>query len=846
MDDIIALYTNGQVRNSEATVQTKTGRDVPCLISTVMLELNGKQCGLAIARDISERLEAERTLRQSQSALRKIFDSISDPLTVTDMQAVFVDVNDAFLTTTGYTREEIIGKPAWELPITDWGSLCNPEELLRTGVMRNSEVSMRSKHGAEIPVLVSAVLMELNGQQCVLTIARDISQRKQQELKLRRSEEYFRNLIESSSDVTLVIDAGGNIVFVGGAGRGELGYKAGDVTGTSGIQLVHPDDMMRQAETTREAFQNPGKIVRSDARIRAKDGRWVEFEFMGSATVDPDGNPIYITTMRNISERKRAEQELANARDAALAASKAKSEFLSSMSHEIRTPMNAILGMSDLMSETDLTPEQRRCLDTVMSNGTALLELINSILDLAKVESGRLSLEKVEFDPVELTEKIADTLAVRAHGKGLELALRFAPTLPPILIGDPLRLRQILTNLIGNAIKFTDRGQVLVEVEPPSSVPGAVKFSVSDSGIGIEEDKLPHIFSAFTQADSSTTRRYGGSGLGLAIVERLVTLMGGSVHAQSVVGRGSVFSFTVQLEVPETSRLARSAKRPLQTDGLRVLLVDDNATSRAIARAMLEAKGALVDEADSGAAGLRAYEAATRDGKRFSLVLIDADMPVMDGFEMMDRIEREGSTRTPVIMMMNSTGLGKLSTRKGSEPRYIVKPLKQRELYARMTEALAVRAPNESAANSPLRTMPPVGDSDIVARPLRILLADDSPDNRALIRAYLKKTPYALDEAENGQIAYDRFIAGIYDVVLMDIQMPVLDGYSAVRKIRQFEKDNSRRRTPIIALTASALDDAIRRAKDAGCDMHVSKPVKKATLLDSIANSIESAETVMN
>jgi len=445
-----------------------------------------------------------------------------------------------------------------------------------------------------------------------------------------------------------------------------------------------------------------------------------------------------------------------------------------------------------------------------------------------------------------LTEKIADTLAVRAHGKGLELALRFAPTLPPILIGDPLRLRQILTNLIGNAIKFTDRGQVLVEVEPPSSVPGAVKFSVSDSGIGIEEDKLPHIFSAFTQADSSTTRRYGGSGLGLAIVERLVTLMGGSVHAQSVVGRGSVFSFTVQLEVPETSRLARSAKRPLQTDGLRVLLVDDNATSRAIARAMLEAKGALVDEADSGAAGLRAYEAATRDGKRFSLVLIDADMPVMDGFEMMDRIEREGSTRTPVIMMMNSTGLGKLSTRKGSEPRYIVKPLKQRELYARMTEALAVRAPNESAANSPLRTMPPVGDSDIVARPLRILLADDSPDNRALIRAYLKKTPYALDEAENGQIAYDRFIAGIYDVVLMDIQMPVLDGYSAVRKIRQFEKDNSRRRTPIIALTASALDDAIRRAKDAGCDMHVSKPVKKATLLDSIANSIESAETVMN
>jgi len=850
MDDVVKLYSHGEVRNSEATVKTKDGRDVPCLISTVVLELNGMQCGLTIARDISERLEAERTLRQSQTALRKIFDSIADPLTVTDMRAVFVDVNDAFLATTGYTREEIIGKGAWDIPITDWSKLCDPEELFRTGMMRNSEVSMRSKTGSEIPVLVSAVLMQLNGQQCVLTIARDISERKQQELKLQQSERYFRNLIESSSDVILVIDYSGNIVFVGGAGRGELGYTGKDVIGTSGATLVHPDDLQRQAENTRDAFLHPEKVVRSEARIRAADGRWIECEFMGRSTVDPDGNPILITTMRNISERKRAEQELANARDAALAASKAKSEFLSSMSHEIRTPMNAILGMSDLMSETELTAEQRRCLDTVIGNGTALLELINSILDLAKVESGRLSLEKVEFDVVELTEKIADTLAVRAHGKKLEVALRFAPTLPPVLIGDPLRIRQILTNLIGNAIKFTDQGQVLIEVapNPNSTMPGNLKFSICDTGIGIEDDKLAHIFSAFTQADSSITRRYGGSGLGLAIVERLVTLMGGAVHAESVPGQGSIFSFTVQLGVPETARAAPPPMAAPKMHGLRALLVDDSATSRSIARAMLEAQDAQVIEADSGASGVRAFEEALQGGQPFGLLLVDSEMPEMDGFEMLEQIERSKPSVTPVIVMMNSTGLtSKLPPRKGlGSMNYIVKPLKQRELYAKVNEALTAHEPQEPAANSQLRSAPLSGEVAVVARPLRVLLADDSPDNRLLIRAYLKKTPYTLDEAENGRIAYDQFLAGSYDVVLMDIQMPVLDGYTAVRMIRDFEKTQSLKRTPIIALTASALDDAVRKAKDAGCDLHVSKPVKKATLLEAIANSIESAEAVMN
>ncbi len=428
-----------------------------------------------------------------------------------------------------------------------------------------------------------------------------------------------------------------------------------------------------------------------------------------------------------IAEHRRTEKQLEAAREDALAASRAKSEFLSSMSHEIRTPMNAILGMADLLAETGLEEQQRLFLDVMRDNGIALLSLIDDILDLAKVESGRLILEQTRFNLDELTDRIIETFALRAKGKGLELSSRIAPNVPRNLIGDPLRLRQVLVNLIGNAIKFTEHGAVRLIVEQVDGAEGTAElyFAIADTGIGIPSDKLPFLFSNFTQADSSTARRYGGSGLGLAIVERLTEMMGGHAWAESEADRGSTFHFTVRLEV-------------------------DNQPAITIA-------------ASNGMAGT----------------------PILNG----------------------------------------------------STESRAF----EDRSDAPSSSVPEVASNQHAAMSvvskgtlMRVLLVDDAPDNRLLIKAFLKKSPFVIEEAENGAVAVTKFSEADYDVVLMDLQMPVVDGFEATRQMRELEAQRGAAPTPIIALTASALDTDVRRCLASGFTAHIAKPVKKALLLDTI------------
>src|SRR5208282_3945064 len=361
---------------------------------------------------------------------------------------------------------------------------------------------------------------------------------------------------------------------------------------------------------------------------------------------------------------------------------------------------NALLGMADLLAETRVSAEQRRYVETLVNNGTALLELINSILDLAKIESGRLSLERIPFDLYDLVEKAAETLAMRAHEKNLELIVRIAPTVRADLIGDSLRLRQILINLIGNAIKFTEAGEVQVTVEPDGAPddPGCLRFSVADTGIGIAPDKLPTLFSAFTQADSSTTRKYGGSGLGLAIVQRLVGMMGGRVWVESQSGKGSTFFFTAHFEVSDAPA---ATDRPIDLDGTCVLLVDDNAVSRRIVRAMLAERRAAIAECASAEQALEAIAHAEQAGNPFGLMLVDARMPQTGGFEMVRRLRKQPGFKSTVVMMLNSNGLpADLAMMKElGIAHHAVKPIKQRELYRAISEALRLSLPGASSAN---------------------------------------------------------------------------------------------------------------------------------------------------
>ena len=449
--------------------------------------------------------------------------------------------------------------------------------------------------------------------------------------------------------------------------------------------------------------------------FRNKDGS--ERPVLISAVyLELQGQLCCLTISREISDLKLTQRELVAAREAALAASRAKSEFLSSMSHEIRTPMNSILGMADLLMETDLSEEQRRYLSTVLSNGKALLELINSILDLAKVESGRISLEAVEFDPKDLTEEVLETLAIRAHEKGLELMVRFAPEVAELALGDPLRLGQILINLIGNAIKFTEKGQVLVSVErdPNSAAAGGVKFTVTDTGIGIAADKLHLLFDAFSQADSSTSRKYGGSGLGLAIVSRLVALMHGAVGVESEPGTGSTFSFTAQFGVPTGPPSVRHAAVAL--GGTSILLVDDNSDNRLIVAELLRAQGAQVTEAATGTEAGRPNFA--REGPRYQIVMLDSAMSVQGGFEIAKQLMSGGPQRPEIVMMLNTNDLtskvGRL--RAIGVNNHVVKPIRRAELFAAIVRAREGRRV-ELRGGGPAPASP---SSAIVDRPLQI------------------------------------------------------------------------------------------------------------------------------
>jgi two-component system, sensor histidine kinase and response regulator len=693
----------------------------------------------------------------------------------------------------------------------------------------------------DIPLVVAAsvvlfvlVMVRMGGLLHQLTTA--LCDYEQAEQGKRESEERFRSVFEHSPDGILLVDPHDSsvpfpIVECNNAVCRAYGYTRDELLGQSLHLLVTPRVNPSERPQWIERLRREGSW-NNETAYRRKDGTLVPTEVIVSL-VTVGGRELIMGVARDISERKRAEVELVTAHNAALQASRAKSEFLATMSHEIRTPMNGVIGMSELLLDTPLTSEQREYASIVRSSGHTLLTLIDDILDFSKVEAGKLVLETVEFCPQALTENVVDVVLAKAREKGIKLLAYIAPEIPARLMGDEHRLRQVLLNLLSNAVKFTAEGEVLLRVTVESETPShmTLRCAVYDTGIGLSERTRMHLFEPFTQADSSTTRKYGGTGLGLAISKRLVELMGGSIGVQSIEGQGSKFWFTVALE------RAQDDAQPLSPTFLnqRVLIVDAHAMSRAITRSYIESWGMVCDVAASGAEGLRCLERES-----YAVVLVDDELRDMPVATFKQHVRHDARARTAVVQMRHLDVSRDNSSSKLDDAVYVAKPIKQSALFNVLQTTLHASA----ATEEPSAPAAPSGD-DSTSSPIKdgvILLAEDNAVNQKLALLQLRKLGYQADAVSNGREAVVAVAQKRYALVLMDCQMPEMDGFAATAVIRQREHGTDAH-LPIVALTANAMSGDREACLAAGMDDYLSKPVQIGALRTMLAHWLTPPET---
>lgn len=759
--------------------------------------------------------------------MSRFFDSVSLSLGIIEMldgDFRYVAVNESGARIHGLKVDEMVGKTATDLAVPteiigEW--IDGMAECSSTHAPVRFEYHRQTHNGDRWSCATISPFEGSSTQFCF--IVEDLTDVKAQ---LRAQERKLRALVSNIPGTVFraMVDDNYKLDFMSDQVTELLGYTPDEFVKREikFSDLVLPEDygqLVQAAERARE--ERTSYTV--EYRIKNRRGEVLWVTERGKVTWDEDSKSLVLDgAIYDVTERRHMIEELIEAREAAMEASQLKSEFLANMSHEIRTPLNGVIGMTELLLGTSLDEDQKDYADTVLQSADTLLHIINDILDFSKIEAGKLSIERVEVDLGKLAQETAELLAAKAHQKGLELILDIPQSLPLHRFGDPVRVKQILVNLVSNAIKFTEVGEVTLQMEAQDDDgPTWIRLSVIDTGIGIDLNRHGAIFDSFTQADGSTTRRYGGTGLGLAIVRQLATLMGGRVGLTSEPGQGSKFWVDLPMELQAVQ--PQVASETVNLKGLRLLVVDDNATNRKVLTRLLAAHGCFVDSATCAAEAITSLTGPVE----YDVVLLDYQMPDIDGLELARTISVLQLRKSPEVIMLSSVGqlVGHDILQRARIARSLTKPVRQGELLAVILEVSQGRQDRQALEAAPVGT----GASDI-----SILVVEDNFVNRKVCQKILERHGCRVHFAENGQEALNRIDVQNYDLVLMDLQMPVMDGFETTLAIRARDR-KAGRHTPIVALTAHAMRGDKEKCLAIGMDDYLTKPVKPQDLDQVVA-----------
>ena len=796
----------------------------------------------------------EEALQQAEArtaSYRRFYDLAPDMFAIIDAKTGRVlDCNRALATCTGYSRQEIVGRNVFELYHPDYVEQARDvsKEFVKSGVVHDVELPLghRDGHSIDASISVSTGSLDADGKVAEsILIIRDISHRKSVEAALKTSEARYQDLYHNAPDMFASLDCvSRRIVQCNQRLVRETGLASDRLIGQPIFELFAAEsrDLVRDALDVVDETRDVRDV---ELQLLRQDGLRADVSMHAATITDEQDRTYFRITLRDITGRKRADAELLKraaelkqAKEAAETANRAKSEFLANVSHEVRTPLNGVIGTAELLGHTTLTRAQRDHLAVIGESAEALLAILNDILDYSKIEAGKLDLEQRSLHLRDDLGTVLKSVASRLGEKDLELVGDVSSDVPDTVVGDPSRLQQVLFNLVGNAIKFTDVGEVVVRVRQQESTDEGVTlcFEVSDTGIGIPQNKQDAIFREFVQADASTTRRYGGTGLGLTIASRLIRAMGGEISLSSEVGKGSTFRFTIRVGLGTVADGEPPAHTRALT-GLRTLVVDDNATNRRILADMVRSWGLRVQTVADVAAAINELRRATHDGDPVRLLLSDVQMPDADGFDLAAALKRDPTLGNPVTILLTSGGYAGDDARieEANVAASLVKPVRHSELLETIQSVMGAALAPERASIVP--------ESTVRLAPLHVLVAEDSLANQRLAVGMLEKDGHTVTVTSTGAEAVDVFTAGTFDVILMDLQMPEMDGFEALRAIRRGEHETGTSPIPIVALTARATRRDEEHCMAAGFDGYLTKPFRSRQLVEAIAASLPSTHT---